>query len=93
VITLYQVGIPGLNVPGVFSVGPTFTLSTQVTADVRTNLETTIAIQENFAPLQFIFPPSSGKSSLVECHGTLRKGKRRCLTLSDARCDQPRSFR
>lgn len=75
-ITLFSVGLPGLNIPGVFSVGPTFSINTQVKADLGTNLAATIAIQETFDTLEFIFPPSSGKSSLVQQNTKTGKYKR-----------------
>ena len=65
VIVLFSVGLPGLQVPGVFSVGPKFSISTQVKAELGASLAATIVLQQTFETLDFIFPPSSGKSSLV----------------------------
>ncbi|KAJ6531427.1 hypothetical protein DFH09DRAFT_933845 [Mycena vulgaris] len=59
-ITLLNVGIPGLDFPGILTVGPSFQLSAQVTATLDVNLDMKVAINFDVANAQLSFPPGSG---------------------------------
>ncbi|KAJ7266370.1 hypothetical protein B0H12DRAFT_1099380 [Mycena haematopus] len=61
-IELLSLPILGLDIPGILSVGPTFTVNAQATAnlDVNLDMQTEINLQINNAQLSF--PPGSGSA-------------------------------
>ncbi|KAJ7474871.1 hypothetical protein FB451DRAFT_1246878 [Mycena latifolia] len=59
-ITLLNVGIPGLDFPGILTVGPSFQVDAQVTASLDVNLDMTVGINFDVNNAQLSFPPGSG---------------------------------
>ncbi|KAJ7474872.1 hypothetical protein FB451DRAFT_1088510 [Mycena latifolia] len=59
-ITLVNLGIPGLDFPGILTVGPSFQVAAQVTASLDVNLDMTVGINFNVDNAQLSFPPGSG---------------------------------
>ncbi|KAJ6546623.1 hypothetical protein B0H10DRAFT_2131051 [Mycena sp. CBHHK59/15] len=61
-IQLINLGIPGLNFPGILTVGPSFTVTGQVTGNVDLNLDMTVGVNFDVknATLKF---PSDGKQA------------------------------
>jgi len=62
-LTLYEFGLPGLNIPGIISVGPSFAIKgqAQVSLDAATQAKITAAYK--LPNLQFVFPQDQGSSS------------------------------
>ncbi|KAF7368686.1 hypothetical protein MVEN_00193100 [Mycena venus] len=56
-IQLVSLGIPGLDIPGIFSLGPTFTVDAQATANLDVNLDVETQINLDINNAQLSFPP------------------------------------
>ncbi|PIL30026.1 hypothetical protein GSI_07938 [Ganoderma sinense ZZ0214-1] len=61
-IPLFTTGIPGLDFPGLFSIGPTFTINAEGTATLDTDVTTNVDIDYQIKGAELFFPPQ-GKSS------------------------------
>ncbi|KAJ7719169.1 hypothetical protein B0H14DRAFT_2412305 [Mycena olivaceomarginata] len=59
-IQLITLGIPGFDIPGVFSLGPTFTVDAQATASLDVNLDLETKINLDIKNAQLHFPAGSG---------------------------------
>ncbi|KAJ6587458.1 hypothetical protein DFH09DRAFT_1141142 [Mycena vulgaris] len=59
-ITLVNLGIPGLDFPGILTIGPSFQVSAQVTASLDVNVDMTVGINFAVNNAQLSFPPGSG---------------------------------
>jgi hypothetical protein len=59
-ITLLNLGIPGLDFPGILTVGPSLQLAAQVTASLDVNLDMNVGINFDVKNAQLHFPPKSG---------------------------------
>ncbi|KAH9920540.1 uncharacterized protein BXZ73DRAFT_104666 [Epithele typhae] len=68
--TLYTVGLPGLSIPAIISIGPTFSLIGGATASLDTALDMDVDLAYTISGAQFVYPPmkvdgSSTKTSLL----------------------------
>ena len=68
-IPLFTTGIPGLDFPGLFSIGPTFTVNAEGTATLDADVKTDVDIDYKIKGAEIFFPPSGGKS-----HGSFVPG-------------------
>ncbi|KAI0770916.1 hypothetical protein BD413DRAFT_69883 [Trametes elegans] len=55
---LTEVGLPGLDFPGIFSIGPTFSVNAEATAELDTNINLDVDLSYNVKGMQLFFPPS-----------------------------------
>ncbi|RDB30165.1 hypothetical protein Hypma_012365 [Hypsizygus marmoreus] len=62
-LTLFQVGIPGLDFPGILSVGPTFKILGQATATLDVNVNMNIDLSYTVNRAKLFFPPSPNSPS------------------------------
>ncbi|TDL21237.1 hypothetical protein BD410DRAFT_771726 [Rickenella mellea] len=62
-VTLFQVGLPGLNFPGILSVGPEFKLNAQTKATLDVNVNMAVDLSYDVNKLQLFFPPLNGEVS------------------------------
>ena len=60
---LFEVGLPGLDFPGILSVGPTFSINANAVAELGITADLTVAASISLPELQFAFPASEGQSS------------------------------
>ncbi|KAJ7664073.1 hypothetical protein B0H17DRAFT_304395 [Mycena rosella] len=61
-IQLFQTGIPGLDFPGILSIGPTFEVNVNAKATLDLNVDASIGINYHVEKAQLFFPPN-GKTS------------------------------
>ncbi|KAJ6587589.1 hypothetical protein DFH09DRAFT_909649 [Mycena vulgaris] len=61
-IKLFETGIPGLDFPGILSIGPTFEVNANVKATLDLNVDASIGINYHVDKAQLFFPPN-GKQS------------------------------
>ncbi|KAK7457178.1 hypothetical protein VKT23_010477 [Stygiomarasmius scandens] len=62
-ITLFQVGIPGLDFPGILTLGPSFKIQGQATANLDIDADLSIDLAYHVADAKLFFPPSDDASS------------------------------
>ncbi|KAF7296604.1 hypothetical protein HMN09_01068000 [Mycena chlorophos] len=62
-LTLFSAGLPGLDFPGVLSVGPTFKVSAVAGASLDIDMDATITLDYNIANAKLFFPKSTSVSS------------------------------
>ncbi|KAF8961154.1 hypothetical protein BDZ97DRAFT_1226986 [Flammula alnicola] len=62
-IPLFQVGIPGLDFPGILTIGPSFQINAQATATLDVNVGLTVGINYKIDGAELVFPPNRNKSS------------------------------
>jgi len=62
-LTLYEVGLPGLDIPGIITVGPSFAIKGQAQASLDVVTEAKITAAYKLPNLQFVFPKDQGSSS------------------------------
>ncbi|KZT68486.1 hypothetical protein DAEQUDRAFT_328526 [Daedalea quercina L-15889] len=62
-IPLFQVGIPGLDIPGILSIGPTFQIDAKATLAVEAGVGLDVDFAFNADNLELYFPPTSTSSS------------------------------
>ncbi|KAA1475907.1 hypothetical protein DENSPDRAFT_452584 [Dentipellis sp. KUC8613] len=62
-ITVFTLGIPGLDIPGIFTLGPTFNVNGEVTGTVDLQLDMTVGLAYTFSNAQLEFPPGKASSS------------------------------
>jgi len=62
-LKLFEVGIPGLDFPGILSVGPSFSINANANANLGIVADITIGASLALPQFQFTFPASEGKSS------------------------------
>lgn len=63
-IQLFSAGLPGLDIPGILSVGPQFLISTEVVAALELQANAKAGVTFDFPSLNFVFPASAGKSAV-----------------------------
>ncbi|KAJ6451289.1 hypothetical protein C8R45DRAFT_1223870 [Mycena sanguinolenta] len=63
-IQLANIGIPGFDLPGIFTLGPSFTVSAQVVGDVDVTMDMTVGINFDVNDAQLAFPPSDSNKPL-----------------------------
>ncbi|KAI1787663.1 hypothetical protein LXA43DRAFT_703234 [Ganoderma leucocontextum] len=56
-IPLFTTGIPGLDFPGLFSIGPTFTVNAEGTATLDADIKTDVDIDYKIMGAELFFPP------------------------------------
>ncbi|PIL30030.1 hypothetical protein GSI_07942 [Ganoderma sinense ZZ0214-1] len=61
-IPVFTTGIPGLDFPGLFSIGPTFNVNVEGTATLEADVKTDVDIDYKIKDVEVFFPPSGGKS-------------------------------
>ncbi|KDR73200.1 hypothetical protein GALMADRAFT_212663 [Galerina marginata CBS 339.88] len=61
-IKLFEVGIPGLDFPGILTLGPSFQINGQATANLDLNADMTVGISYKIDNAQLTFPPKKGSS-------------------------------
>ncbi|KAM5542321.1 hypothetical protein V8D89_004194 [Ganoderma adspersum] len=61
-IPIFTTGIPGLDFPGLFSIGPTFTVNTEGTATLDADVSANVDIDYQIKGAELFFPPQ-GKST------------------------------
>ncbi|KAJ7495528.1 hypothetical protein FB451DRAFT_1077168 [Mycena latifolia] len=61
-IKLFETGIPGLDFPGILSIGPTFEVNANAKATLDLNVDASIGINYHVDNAQLFFPPN-GKQS------------------------------
>lgn len=64
-IKLFEVGIPGFDIPGIFTIGPSFKLNAQATGDLNIDLDMKVDIAYTVNNAQLTFPPDQGASKGV----------------------------
>ncbi|KAJ7249854.1 hypothetical protein C8J57DRAFT_1139113 [Mycena rebaudengoi] len=62
-LKLFEVGIPGLDFPGILSIGPTFQVNANAKATLDVNVDMTVGINYHVEKAQLFFPPKSGQRS------------------------------
>ncbi|KAF8502654.1 hypothetical protein F5888DRAFT_1607718 [Russula emetica] len=63
-ITLFQVGIPGLSIPGILDLGPEFKLSSRIDATFGlNNIKAVVDVNYDLSGASFVFPPQEGSNS------------------------------
>ncbi|KAL5520933.1 hypothetical protein ACEPAF_2936 [Sanghuangporus sanghuang] len=62
-ITLFTVGLPGLSIPGILSLGPSFEIDAQAFATVDLEVTMDVDLAYSFSELQLFFPPSDDHPS------------------------------
>ncbi|EJD42531.1 hypothetical protein AURDEDRAFT_152807 [Auricularia subglabra TFB-10046 SS5] len=61
-VELLSLGLPGLSVPGIFSLGPQFVVNGQINADLGVQALVKAGIKWTFPTVSLVFPPSQGQS-------------------------------
>ncbi|PSR71292.1 hypothetical protein PHLCEN_2v12806 [Hermanssonia centrifuga] len=61
-VKVFEVGLPGLDFPGVLSLGPTFQLNAEATAAVTGNANMSVDLAYSVTGAQLFFPPNTGSS-------------------------------
>lgn len=59
---IFEVGVPGLDFPGILTVGPTFAVNAQATAQLDIKADLTVGLNYHVKKAQLIFPPNSQKA-------------------------------
>ncbi|KAF4610324.1 hypothetical protein D9613_010280 [Agrocybe pediades] len=62
-IKLFEVGVPGLDFPGILTIGPSFVINGQATATLELEADMTIGLSYDIEGAQLTFPPDNQKSS------------------------------
>ncbi|KJA17632.1 hypothetical protein HYPSUDRAFT_205982 [Hypholoma sublateritium FD-334 SS-4] len=57
-VQLFEVGVPGLDFPGILTIGPTFEIDGQATATLDANVGLTVGIAYSINNAQLVFPPN-----------------------------------
>ncbi|CAA7262406.1 unnamed protein product [Cyclocybe aegerita] len=60
--TLYSVALPGLDFPGILTVGPSFEINAQAIANLDINLGLKVGIKYKIDNAQLVFPPNSPRA-------------------------------
>ncbi|KAG6908291.1 hypothetical protein DXG01_005392 [Tephrocybe rancida] len=68
-LKIFEVGIPGLDFPGVLTLGPTFEVNAQATAGLDIQADMTVGLNYHFDNAQLTFPSNSNKAQSA---GTLK---------------------
>ncbi|EJD01947.1 uncharacterized protein FOMMEDRAFT_20739 [Fomitiporia mediterranea MF3/22] len=62
-IPLFTVGLPGLDIPKILSLGPTFNIDAEAKATIDLDVAMSVDLAYGVSDLQLFFPPSDGKTS------------------------------
>ncbi|PCH33009.1 hypothetical protein WOLCODRAFT_63935 [Wolfiporia cocos MD-104 SS10] len=58
-IPLFQIGIPGLDIPGILTIGPTFEVNAEASATIDVDLGLVVGLNYTIDDAQLLFPPPS----------------------------------
>ncbi|KAJ2912665.1 hypothetical protein MD484_g7761, partial [Candolleomyces efflorescens] len=61
-INVFQVGIPGLDFPGILTIGPSFKVDVQANAALDVSADVNVGINYKIEKASFVFPPDSDKA-------------------------------
>ncbi|GLB41232.1 hypothetical protein LshimejAT787_0904470 [Lyophyllum shimeji] len=61
-VKIFEVGVPGLDFPGVLTIGPTFEVNAQASAQLDLQADLTVGLNYHVEKAQLIFPPDSKKA-------------------------------
>jgi hypothetical protein len=61
-IMIFQAGLPGLDFPGILTIGPSFQVTAQAIAKVQADMKMTVDLAYNINGAKMYFPPGSGSS-------------------------------
>ncbi|KAF8154920.1 hypothetical protein B0H34DRAFT_783905 [Crassisporium funariophilum] len=61
-ILLFQVGIPGLDFPGILTIGPSLQINAQAIATLELNLGLTVGVNYHVGNAELVFPPNSERA-------------------------------
>ncbi|KAJ6528510.1 hypothetical protein B0H19DRAFT_1385185 [Mycena capillaripes] len=64
-ITLLNLGIPGLDFPGILTIGPSFQVAAELDGEVDVTMDMTMGINFNVNDAQLAFPPSDSNKPLA----------------------------
>ncbi|KAJ3528236.1 hypothetical protein NM688_g8023 [Phlebia brevispora] len=62
-IQVFTVGLPGLDFPGIFTLGPSFNVDLEGIATIDTDVDMTVGLAYNINNGRLVFPPDQGSSS------------------------------
>ncbi|KAF8988453.1 hypothetical protein BDQ17DRAFT_1435003 [Cyathus striatus] len=62
-IPIFNVGIPGLDFPGILTIGPSFEVNAEVTASLEIDADLTVGVNYHIANATFVFPPGSDSNT------------------------------
>ena len=62
-LKVFEIGIPGLDFPGILSVGPSFSINAFAEADLDIVADLSLGASLDLSGMQFAFPASAGTSS------------------------------
>ncbi|KAG6889555.1 hypothetical protein C0995_016682 [Termitomyces sp. Mi166 len=65
-LKIFEVGIPGLDFPGVLTIGPTFEVNAQASAGLDIEADTTVGLNYHFDNAQLVFPGDSNQTEAAE---------------------------
>ncbi|KAJ8519111.1 hypothetical protein ONZ45_g3930 [Pleurotus djamor] len=63
VISFFEVGVPGLDFPGILSIGPTFKIQGQARASLQSDLNIKLGMAYHTQGTKLFFPPSASQAS------------------------------
>ncbi|KAI0319873.1 hypothetical protein OF83DRAFT_1169791 [Amylostereum chailletii] len=62
-LTLLQIPLAGIVIPGILTLGPEFKVTAQITADLEVGIDTQVGLAYAVDNATLVFPPSEGRSS------------------------------
>ncbi|KAJ3482999.1 hypothetical protein NLI96_g6615 [Meripilus lineatus] len=63
VVTVFQQGIPGLDIPGILSIGPVFKVNVEANGTADANVDLDVDLSYTVSNAKIFFPPQHGSSS------------------------------
>ncbi|THU98958.1 hypothetical protein K435DRAFT_795246 [Dendrothele bispora CBS 962.96] len=69
-LTLFEIGIPGLDFPGIFSIGPNFQINAQATAQLDVAVDMVVGLNYEIKNGHLVFPPSQDNASVSDMNAT-----------------------
>lgn len=61
--TLFEQGIPGLDFPGIFSLGPTFKVNGEIKGSLNVDVDVTVNLAYTVTKSELVFPPNSNQNT------------------------------
>jgi len=62
-VKILEIGLPGLDFPGILAIGPVFTINARAEADLDIVADLSLGASLDMSQMQFTFPASAGASS------------------------------
>ncbi|KAG6877409.1 hypothetical protein C0992_010015 [Termitomyces sp. T32_za158] len=62
-LKIFEQGIPGLDFPGILTIGPTFEVDAQASASLNLQADTTVGLDYSLDNAQLTFPPNSDQTN------------------------------